>query len=532
MSKVLVLGASPLPIENEIMLSGPGIRTWQFVKPLLNDGHQICLVCFQTPGAYKQKKKELIERKNDGNLIYYSLSQEKFEEISYIQKIYDNFQPDCIFSISSFLPSYSAVKLKTEKPIWFDRGDLMAEAQIKASVENNNDYLYYFWKLEELVLQRGDVFSSVSLPQKFALIGRLGGQGRLNKYTVGYEFVYVIPCGIDKDNYTHTKNVIRGKYVNDDDFVVLWSGGYNTWTAIDVLFSALEKVMAKNKKVKFVSTGGIIIGQDEFTYPRLLKLINTSKYKDRYIMLGWVPSEDLSNIYLESNLGINIDKYCYEVVLGSRHRLLGWMKAGLPILTTKPSELTQILDERKIAFTYPFNDAEVLSEMILKLSSEREMLAEYAQRAKDFVQREFSYELTTESFREWVKNPKHAPDKVVKLKLKERKYLDDLDKKFLHSIETEYIENLRMHINNLINERENLKTHISNLQRHIQDLSSERDSFKWRTKDLEIELANFKNHAVNLENEIENLTDHLNRIHNSKAYRLYKAFRKIICLKI
>ncbi len=581
MSKVLVLGASPLPIENEIILSGPGIRTWQFVKPLLDDKHQICLVCLQTPGAYKQKKKELIEQKNDGNLIYYSLSQEKFEELSYIQKIYDNFQPDCIFSISSFLPSYSAVQLKTEKPMWFDRGDLMSEAQIKASVENNNDYIYYFWKLEELVLQRGDIFSSVSLPQRFALIGRLGGQGRLSKYTVGYEFVHVISCGIDKGNYTHTKNVIRGKYVDDDDFVVLWSGGYNTWTDIDTLFLALEQVMAENKKIKFVSTGGIIIGQDEVAYPRFLKLINASKYKDRYIMLGWVPTEDLSNIYLESNLGINIDKYCYEVVLGSRHRLLDWMKAGLPILTTKPSELTQILDKRKMIFIYPINDTGTLAEMILRLSSEKKILAEYAQRAKDFVQKEFTYELTTAPFREWVKNPKYAPDKVVKLKLKERKYLDGLDKKFLHSIETEYIESLRMHINNLINERENLKNHVVNLENerenlksHISNLESERNALKEHLKnleaqysnlqrhnqDLEIELANLKNHVVNLENERENLkshisnlesernalkehlknlenerenlADHLDKIHNSKAYRLYKAFRKIICLKI
>ncbi len=153
MSKVLVLGASPLPIENEIVLNGTGIRTWQFVKPLLNYGHQVCLVCLQTPGAYKQKDKRLIGEKRYGNLTYYSLPQKNFEEVSYIQKIHDNFHPDCIFSISSFLPSYIAVQLKTEKPMWFDRGDLMSEAQLKAFVEDNNDYLYYFWKLEELVLQ-------------------------------------------------------------------------------------------------------------------------------------------------------------------------------------------------------------------------------------------------------------------------------------------------------------------------------------------------------------------------------------------
>ena len=571
MSKILALGVSPLPIENEIMLSGPGIRTWQFVKPLLYDGHQVCLVCMQTPGAYKEKSKELFEKKNDGNIVYHSLPQERFEDLSCIQKIHDNFQPDCIFSISSFSPSYSAVQLKTDKPMWFDRGDLMSEAQLRASIDNNNDWLYHFLKLEELILERGDVFSSVSLPQKFALIGRLGGAGRLNKYTVGYEFIQVIPCGVDKDNSASAKNIIRGKYARDDDFIVLWSGGYNSWTDIETLFSALERAMARNASIKFVSIGGTIHGQNEITYSRFQELINSSEYKDRYIMLGWVHTKDLPNIYRESNLGVNIDKYCYEVVLGSRHRLLDWMKWGLPILTTKPSELTQVLDERKMAFTFPAGNIESLASTIISLSSEKKMLAEYSQRAKYFVQNELSYELTTESFREWVKKPGHAPDNISKLKGRRRP--GSLDKKFLRNIEAGYIENLKKHINNLTDEQQNLKSYVTNLESeqgnlktHISNLETERERLNTHTSNLEKERENLKTHISNLEKEREaskvhissqekvvdnlktyiynlkkereklenrtkDLTVQLNRICNSRSYRVYMAIKKILCLK-
>ncbi len=533
MSKVLVLGMSPLPIENEIVLNGPGIRTWQFVKPLIDDGQQVCLICLQSPGAYKQKNKEFIEKKNNGNFTYYSLPQEEFERLPYIQKIYDDFQPDCIFSISSFLPSYAAVRLNSEKPMWFDRGDLMSEAQIKASVENNDDYLYYFWKLEELVLEKGDIFSAVSSPQRFALIGRLGGAGRLNRYTTGYEFVWVVPCGIENGDYTHTNNIIRGKYVNEDDFVILWSGGYNTWTAVDVLFSALEKAMDKNKKIKFVSTGGTIIGQNEITYSRFLKLINTSKYKERYIMLGWVSTEDLPNIYLESNLGINIDKYCYEVVLGSRHRLLDWMRAVLPILTTSPSELTQILDEKKMVFTFPFNDVESFAKKMLDLSSKKELLVEYAQRAKCFVQEELSYGVTTRSFREWVKDPRRAPDKGVKSK--EKEYIDSLGGKFLHKIEAEYIDSLKNQINNLIDGQCNLKSHISNLESerenlktHIFNIENEQCNLKSHISNLEAERGTLKALISNIDHERNALIDRLNKINSTVAYKTYSFVKKYI----
>jgi len=503
MSKVLGFGARPLPTENEIVHHGPGIRTWQFLKPLLDDGHKVCLICLQTSGTNQQVEN------NHSNLSYYSLSEAEFRAVSNIQKLHDSFDPDCIFSISSFSPSYAAVQLQTDRPIWFDRGDLMAEAQLKASVENNDDYLYYFWKLEGLVLNRGDVFSTVSAPQRFALIGRLGSIGRLNKYTTGYEFIKVIPCAVEKTGYRHKRNVVRGKCVGNDDFVVLWSGGYNTWTDINTLFSALEMAMTKNKKIKFVSTGGAISGQDELSYPRFLKLIAGSKYKDRYIMLGWVPKEDLASIYLESDLGINIDKFNYEVVLGSRHRLLDWMQAGLPILTTSPSELTQILDQGKMVFTFPHNDAEFLAQTIIKLTSKKPMLIDYAQRAKDFTQRNFSYALTTEPFREWVKQPKHAPDKIAKSKLSGQP--GNLRDEFRHNIEVEYINRLKKQISKisavqllLENERNSMKKHISN---------------------LENERTNLKQHVSGLEATLDNLKEHLFNVCNSRFYKLYTTIK-------
>ncbi|MFC1698413.1 glycosyltransferase [Candidatus Omnitrophota bacterium] len=505
MSKVLAFGAAPLPIENAIVHQGPGIRTWQFVRPLLDEGHQVCLVCLQASGTKPQMKN------TPSNLSYYFLSEGDFSEVANIQKLHDAFQPDCIFSISSFLPSRAAVQLKTERPIWFDRGDLMAEAQLKAATENNDDYLYDFWKLEQLVLGRGDVFSTVSAPQRFALIGRLGSAGRLNKYTTGYELINVIPCAVEETGYRQKENIIRAKHVNNDDFVVLWSGGYNTWADIETLFSSLELAMTKNKRIKFVSTGGAISGQDQLTYAHFLKLIAGSKHKDRYIMLGWVPAADLASIYLESDLGINIDKFNYEVVLGSRHRLLDWMQAGLPILTTKPSELTQILDQGKMVFTFPSNNAEFLAQTMLKLTAEKQTLVEYAQRARDFVQRNFSYQLTTEPFRKWVKQPKHAPDKIAKSRLSGP--VGNLEDEFRHNIEAEYIDRLKNKISKISAERLKLENERNSLKKHISNLENER--------------TNLKKHVSGLEATRDNLKEHLNNVCNSRFYKLYTTIKNI-----
>ncbi len=52
MSKIFILGMSPLPFENDRKVYGTGIRTWQFILPLLEKGHKICVCNYAIPSAY------------------------------------------------------------------------------------------------------------------------------------------------------------------------------------------------------------------------------------------------------------------------------------------------------------------------------------------------------------------------------------------------------------------------------------------------------------------------------------------------
>ena len=50
--KIMILGMSPMPFENDIKVYGTGIRTWQFAMPLLQKGHDLCIVGYAIPSAY------------------------------------------------------------------------------------------------------------------------------------------------------------------------------------------------------------------------------------------------------------------------------------------------------------------------------------------------------------------------------------------------------------------------------------------------------------------------------------------------
>ncbi len=214
------------------------------------------------------------------------------------------------------VPSSLAVQIKTGKPIWADLfGSLLAEAQAKAEVYSDNFYTSYWRKFEVLTLKRADMFSTVSMPQKYSLIGELGILGRLNRYTLNYDFIQVMPICFDEEPFQHQKNALRNVRVKADDFVIFWSGGYNTWTDAETLFRGLVKAMERNEKIKFVSTGGAIDRHDDITFAKFCDDVRQSKYQDRFIFLGWVPTADVPNFYLESDVGINIDRFSYEAML-------------------------------------------------------------------------------------------------------------------------------------------------------------------------------------------------------------------------
>ncbi|MBN1552770.1 glycosyltransferase, partial [bacterium] len=409
MKRLLVFGLSPLPFENTTKNFGPGIRAWQFIQPLLQHDCEVMLLANRIPYIYPENTPPEVTI-SKGSFNYTHMSDHVFRNQQKIQAYYDRFKPDAILSATIFA-SPPLKTLKTDLPIWIDLfGHVMAEAQAKAYRYQSNDYLEHFWKHEISALETGDIFSTVSKAQEYATIGELGLLGRLSAQTTGYRFTRVIPCAMDPDPLEHKTQAFRGIDVPEDAFVVLWSGGYNTWTDIDTLFEGLDKAMSKNPDIWFVSTGGQIDGHDEKTYPKFLRKIAKSRYKNRFIMKGWIPKIGVTDYYFEADIGINIDLFMYEGMFGSKNRVLDWMRAGLPSLIGELCELSHDLPEKKLAFNYPLQNADALAEKLLYLAKNRDMVRETGQRAKEFGLKYLTFEASTRMFQNWLISPEKSPD--------------------------------------------------------------------------------------------------------------------------
>ncbi len=416
--RVLLLGASPLPWEEAHRAYAPGLRTWQFAVALAADGHDVTLITRRYPESYCEGMPDVLERTR-GTVKVMLASDDAFMAGDLIQETHDAREPHCIVA-TTMLPAVRATEIVSTAPLWVDLfGHVMAEGQAKAAVYDDDSLVQYYYEATCKTLDAADVFSAISWSQQHAVVGELGLRGRLSKAVAGYDFVYRIPLGVESRQLVWAGPAFRGTDVPSDAFVVLWSGGYNTWCDVETLFQGLEEAMRRNSRIWFVSTGGELKVQDEITYERFRSMTESSAFRDRFLFRGWLPASALINYYLEANVGINVDKQIYEVRLGTKSRIYEWLRAGLVPVTTRVCELSYQLEKESIGLTFASGNPEELASVLTKAAADPEALAAMSETARWFAGNYLSPERTARPLREWVRRPTAAPDRGARLRLEE-----------------------------------------------------------------------------------------------------------------
>ena len=468
MKRILIIGNSPLPNENTKSRPAAGLRTYQFLKPLLKKGglsiagsanafgsekrptYKVQLVTIAMPECYgsgsggqKLKRKQITH--SDG-FSHFFISKDDPGLVGEIQKIHDEFQPEAIISVNTF-PSYIASQLESRASFWADlNGWVMAEGQAQAGKLETNDYLPHYWKMEQSILKRADKFSTVSVTQKFCVTGELASIGRLNSESFGYNFVEAIANGtewfdgekdveaagtaeMEKAGVKNAENLAALDNIPKDAFVLLWMGGYNTWVDETTLYKGVAEAMEKCEKLYFVSTGGGIKGLDNKTFVKFQQMINQSPFKDRFVFLGWVDTCDIPYIYKRADVGLNVDRKCMETLTGARNRINEMMKFGLPVITTLGSEISYEVERVEAGIGVPSGRHELLGAAICKMYGQwngigkkndisPDALSTYSQNGQTYIKKECNYDKLVRPLLKWLENPRPALDRGVALNLK------------------------------------------------------------------------------------------------------------------
>ena len=417
MSKILLIGYNPPEFDRNAKVEAAHYRTWQFLQPLLDDGHTVSLCVDGGTTSPNGQTQPAIPEHWRGRLAHHPLAFNRRGWMSQLQRIHDAFAPDAVVAVN-FAPSLYATRLRTDKPVWMDiYGDYLTIIQLAAFRRQSNRGLPTSIAFVQQVLEKGDVFSVCGTPQAHMTVGELAMAGRLNWRTVGYEFVRVVLPGAPPTDAVvaprRERPALSAHGVTLDDFVVLWCGGYNTWTDVDTLFAALESAMSQDRRVHFVSVGASTYEGPETQYARFGKMIERSANRDRYHLLGWRPWSEIAGYYRDSDVGLNVDAMHYETIYGTRTRLLEMMSAGLPVIATEGCELSYLLRDRAAGLGFAVADAPALAAHILSLSRHPERRDQIARAALGYARGDLSFAETTRSVRDWVKQPSRAPDRVA-----------------------------------------------------------------------------------------------------------------------
>ncbi|MEX1310603.1 MAG: glycosyltransferase [Candidatus Sulfomarinibacteraceae bacterium] len=411
MSRLLILGSGPLLFENANRTYAAGARTWQITEPLIADGHEVLLVGQRLPLSYPDDLPPEMTVREEDRFVYRSVHPTLFQSEGYLERLSRDFGPDAVVYPHASASFLSRVFLPAQ-PIWIDiNGHVMTEAQAKSAVYEDDDFLDHFYGMELDMLAHGDVFSTCCDPQTWALLGELGLAGRLNSLTNDRLLVESVPVGVSDEEYKPTGRAFRGLDVPESAFVVLWSGGYNTWTDVDTMFEGLERAMSVDSSVHFVSTGGQIDGHDEFTYPHFCDLVNGSQFRDRFHLRGWIPREEVPNYYLEADIGLNCEKPILEVAFGSKQRILDWSRAALPCVSSRLTELSRVLEEEGIGLIFAPGDGRELGRLIAEAAADPDKIQRLGERGRLRLRERFAYAKTMAPFLEWARSPWSSPDR-------------------------------------------------------------------------------------------------------------------------
>ncbi|MCX6043832.1 MAG: glycosyltransferase [Chloroflexi bacterium] len=413
MSNILLIGYHPPQLLKKAKIEAAHYRTWQFLQPLLENGHTV-LLCAGAHG--EEAELAPVPKEWRARLIHQPIAFGESGWLAKLQAAHDEFNPDCVVAVN-FSHALYATRLRTDRPLWMDiYGDILTIMQASYFRAQTDRGLQTSIAFMRQVLRAGDVFSGCGTPQQHAMVGELAMVGRLNRHTFGYEFVHVVlpgsPPAVETPAFRSKPRVLLNQHgIAEDDFVVLWCGGYNTWTDVDTLFKALEWAMAQDPRLHYVSVGANTYEAPDNVYKTLLSMIEQSPYRERFHMLGWRPWTEMASYYQDSDVGINIDALHYETIYGTRTRLVEMIAAGLPIVTSVGAELSYLLLNQGAALTFEVGDWQVFGHQLVKLAQNQELRDQFAQAAYAYSTHQLSFMTTTAALRTWVRNPKRAPDK-------------------------------------------------------------------------------------------------------------------------
>lgn len=355
MAKVILF--SPASVGKT--MAGPAIRTWEFAQ-ILSKKHEVAIVS-PTPSdiqhhairIYSKTDPKWKEQTKTSNVI---ITQQVPLELAWMAKRH---------GIKILLDAYTPTSLEL---LEIYKTHPLYRFRKKFHSDDVARLLFSF--------QMADRFICASEKQRDLWLGFLlsGGLVTLPRYDQDNslrKFLDVVPYGLSSKIPTKNGPGLKEKYgFTDRDKIIVWGGGLWDWFDPLSLIKGIKILSQKRSDIKLVFLG--VKSPDPIKLSMAEKAMQLSQalgLTDQHVFFnqGWIPYEERHNYLLDATIGASTHFEHLETRFSFRTRILDYMWAQLPILTTEGDSFADLIQRHQLGIVVPYQSEQAIADAITSL---------------------------------------------------------------------------------------------------------------------------------------------------------------------
>jgi glycosyltransferase involved in cell wall biosynthesis len=286
-------------------------------------------------------------------------------------------------------------------------------------------------------IMRADFLMCASEKQRDFWLGQLAAVGRINPATYDADeslrnLLSVVPFGVENEPPVQQSHGIKGTVpgIAPDDKVIIWGGGIYNWFDPVTLIHAVAKVSATRSNVRLFFLGvkhpnphvpAMSMAFEARELAKELGLLDTVVFFND----GWVPYDTRADYLLDADLGVSTHLDHLETAFSFRTRILDYLWAGLPIVSTDGDTFADIVRVNKLGTVVPPQDVDALASALDKLLYDEETRQQTSKRVTAFSQ-SMTWEKVLQPLVEFCSTPHVASDHNAPMELPQARQIRDL----------------------------------------------------------------------------------------------------------
>jgi glycosyltransferase involved in cell wall biosynthesis len=202
--------------------------------------------------------------------------------------------------------------------------------------------------------------------------------------------------------------------IGEDDKVLIWGGGIYNWFDPVTLIDAMGLLAETHPEIKlfFLSSRHF-----DAQVPEMEVLATTVARADALGLTGrtvffnetWVDYDDRVNFLMDADIGVSTHVPHVETRFSFRTRLLDYIWAGLPIISTEGDVFAEVIRDRGLGRVVPPRDAQALVEAILEVLYDPEV-ASNARAATSLVREGYAWPQAMAPLLDFCREPRRSAD--------------------------------------------------------------------------------------------------------------------------